>query len=105
MGIFHNIVVFHLARERGGGDFLSTSVLNKLTVADNIGLNQMPHSHIITALCTNGWNDILYLNHFSFNTLTHLCTNDFNFHAYCRIGKSEFAKINAFYFGPKTAKF
>ena len=47
---------------------------------------------------------VLFPNDFPVNALTHLCTKDFNFRAYCRWGKSEIAKINVFHFGPKTAK-
>ena len=47
---------------------------------------------------------ILFPNVFSVNTLTHRCTSNFNFHAFCRLGKSEIAKSYVFYFGPKTAK-
>ena len=39
---------------------------------------------------------------FSVNILMHLCTNDSNFRAYCRLGKSEIAKIIVFHFGPKN---
>ena len=46
---------------------------------------------------------VLFPTVFLENTLTHLCTNDFNFCAYCRFGKSEIAKINVFHFGTKTA--
>ena len=46
----------------------------------------------------------LFPNDFRVNTLSHLCTNDFNFRAYFRLGKSEIAKMNVFHFGPKTPK-
>ena len=45
---------------------------------------------------------VLFPKDFPVNTLTHLCTNDFNFCAYCRLGKSDIAKINVFHFGLKT---
>ena len=48
---------------------------------------------------------VLFPKYFPVNTLMHLGTNDFNFRAYCRLGKSEIAKINVLNFGPKTAKF
>ena len=41
---------------------------------------------------------VLFPNDFPVNTLTHLCTKDFKFCAYCRLGKSEIAKINVFSF-------
>ena len=48
---------------------------------------------------------VLFPNDFPVNTLTHLCMNDFNFCAYCRLGKSEIAKINVFHLDPKPRKF
>ena len=47
---------------------------------------------------------VLFSNDLPVNTLTHLCTKGFNFRMITRVGKSEIAKINAFHFGPKTAK-
>ena len=52
---------------------------------------------------------VLFPNDFPANTLTHLCANDFNFRAYCRLGKTEIVKINVLltyllHFGPETAK-
>ena len=47
---------------------------------------------------------VLFPNDSPVNTLTHLCTKDFNFCAYCRLGKSEIVKINVFHFVPKNAK-
>ena len=58
----------------------------------------------ITALCKKMAGAVLFPNDFSVHTLTHVCTNDFNFCEYYRLGKSEIAKINVFHFGPKTAK-
>ena len=43
-------------------------------------------------------------NDFPVHTLTHLCTNDLDFCAYCRMGKSDITKMNVFHFRPKTAK-
>ena len=47
---------------------------------------------------------VLFPKYFPENILMHLCTNDFNFREYCRLGKSEIAKINVFNCGPKTVK-
>ena len=64
----------------------------------------MPHSRFITALCKKNVGTILLLNDFPDNFLMHLGRNDCNFRAYCKLGKSEIAKINLVHFGPKTAK-
>ena len=47
----------------------------------------------------------MFSNDFPVNTLTHLCTNDFNFRAYCMLGKSEIAKLMFFILDPKPRKF
>ena len=47
---------------------------------------------------------VLFPNDFPVITLTHLCTNDFKICTYCRLGKSEIAKINVVHFGSKSAK-
>ena len=46
----------------------------------------------------------LFLNDFPVNTLIHLCTSDFSFRAYCRLGKSVITEIDVFHFGRKPAK-
>ena len=48
---------------------------------------------------------VLFLDDFPINTSTHLYMNDFNFYAYCKLEKSEIAKIYVFHFEPETAKF
>ena len=60
--------------------------------------------HVLLQLYVKMVRTVLFLNDFPVNTLTQLCTNDFNFCAYCSLGKSEIAKINVFHSGPKTAK-
>ena len=48
---------------------------------------------------------VLNLNDFPINTLTHLCTNDFSFRAYCIFRKSKIAKINVFILDRNSRKF
>ena len=48
---------------------------------------------------------LLFSNDFSVNTLTHLSTKDFICRAYCKLGKSEIAKINVFILDTKPRKF
>ena len=43
----------------------------------------------------------LFSNDFPVNTLTHLCTKDFNFRACCRLRKSEIMNINISHLGKK----
>ena len=52
---------------------------------------------------------VLFPNVLSTNTLTHLCPNDFDFCAYCKLGQPEIAKIIIiilfFILDPKPRKF
>ena len=41
------------------------------------------------ALCKKMAGHVLCPKYFPANILMHLCTNDFNFRAYCRLGKSK----------------
>ena len=47
---------------------------------------------------------LLFSNDFPVNTLTHLCTEDCNCRAYCKLRRSEIAKINVFILDPKPKK-
>ena len=116
--VFHNIVVLLIARERSNplnqsnGKLLMTSLsvsfkasikaMNtiKFQIYDLLQLYVKNNKIKINKKTGT----VLYPNDLPVNTLTHLCTNDFNFCAVTRLGKSEIAKINVFHFGPKTAK-
>ena len=60
--------------------------------------------HVLLQLYVKNVRNCVVPNDFPVNTLTHLCTFDFNFCAYCSLGKSEIAKIIVFHSGPITAK-
>ena len=61
--------------------------------------------HVLLQLYVKMSGTVLFFNDFPVNSLTHLCTNDFNFRAYCRLQKSEIAKINVFILDPIPRKF
>ena len=62
------------------------------------------HIHVLLQLYVKNAGTILFLNDFPDNFFMHLGRNYCNFSAYCKLGKSEIAKINLVHFGPKTAK-
>ena len=62
------------------------------------------HIHVLLQLYVKNAGIILFLNDFPDNFLIYLWRNDCNFRAYCKLGKSEIAKINLVNFGPKTSK-
>ena len=62
--------------------------------------------HVLIQLCVKKMaGTVSFPNDFPINSLTHLCTNNFNFRAYCRLGKSEIVKIYVFHYGPNPRKF
>ena len=47
---------------------------------------------------------VSFPNNFPVNTLTHLCSNDLYFCAYCRLENRKLLKINVFHFGPQNCE-